>query len=148
MKAILTPNPKSEGRNYSGEKMLVDNYILIAHDVHTYANGTLPVRELIDLRVWTGSSPSASRYYASVWIHGKEIHMAGHCYAGGYGYCKASAASAGALIDAGVSLKSDDDKTTYHFGGAGMSEIAKAMYAIGEALGYTRDKLYLVRCRG
>ena len=147
MKAILTPNPKSEGRNYSGTKMLVDNFILIAHDVHAHSDGTLPVRELIDLRVWTGSSPSASRYYASVWIHGKNIHMAGHGWAGGYGYCKASAASAEALSKAGVKLMSDDDKTTY-LGGAGMSEIAKAMYAIGEALGYTRDKLYLVQCRG
>jgi hypothetical protein len=147
MKAILTPN-NNTGRNYSGEKMLVDEYILIAHDVHAYSNGTLPVRELIDLRVWTGSSPSASRYYASVWIGCNEIHMAGHGWAGGYGYCKASAASAEALSKAGVKLVSDDDKTTYHLGGAGMSEIAKAMYAIGEALGYTRDKLYLVQCRG
>ena len=130
----------SNARNYKGEKFLTRSLKLLAikHTTPAAYSGGEPVIEIAELCVWTGVSPTASRFYASLWVHADPYHISGHGTAGGYGYCKASAASCAAFYSAGLVLSRD-------FAGAGMSEVEKALYALGASLGYCRKLLYVVR---
>jgi len=56
---------------------------------------------MIDIRVYTGRSSSASVFYAIVWLHG-DIAAHGVGKASGYGYDKRSASIRSALRDLGV----------------------------------------------
>jgi len=58
-------------------------------------------RSMIDIRVYTGRSSSASVFYAIVWLHG-DIAAHGIGKARGYGYDKRSASICHALRDLGV----------------------------------------------
>lgn len=123
----------SNARNYKGQKFLTHSMKLLA-----IKHATPAVIEIAELCVWTGVSRSASKFYASLWVHADPYHISGYGTAGGHGYCKASAASCAAFYSAGLVLSKD-------FAGAGTPEVEKALYALGSSLGYCRKLLYVVR---
>lgn len=115
--------------------------------------------EPVTCRTYMGRSASASTVYASIWVSGwrspkgKDIDVAGHGSAGGYGYHKESAAIGDALSSAGIKLfgsayTRQDEKEDFtkeaRIDGVGDAAIESALMAIGRALGYT--KLYI--CKG
>lgn len=89
-------------------------------------------REVTALDPKTGRAVVIARFYwpssvcySCVWVHGK-THPRGAGSAGGGGYHKASAAFAGALSDAGITLSED-------VGGRGDRAIEDAVEAIARA---------------
>ncbi len=104
-------NPETVGRNRK--------------DAHFY-------RELAAL-LPDGSAPvilrtycTGRKAYACVWIHGQKASLAGGGGAGGYGYCRESAACGAALRAAGVTGFDPVD-------GRGMGEVRRAVLAIAKA---------------
>ena len=89
-------------------------------------------RTLIDLRI--GYSTSGSTCYACLWIYG-EYPSNASAEAGGYGYHKASQATAKAITKAGWMLNEP-------IGGRGNDAIREALLAIGKEL--TDDTLTLI----
>lgn len=155
LRAVLSSVAVSNAKRYDN-KELVRSYTLVACNAGDW-------RELVDIRCWMGRSRSASTVYAAAWIFGddaRKIHWcSGSGNAGGYGYDKCSAAIAGALRSAGVKLYGkpshlaasqngvfDADKEA-HIDGTGDSAVEAAIYAIGEAMGYTLDQMHLVVTR-
>lgn len=65
--------------------------------------------------------------YACVWIHGQKASLAGGGGAGGYGYCRESAACGEALRAAGVTGFAPVD-------GRGMGAVRRAIEAIAKAV--------------
>jgi hypothetical protein len=66
--------------------------------------------------------------YACVWISARDVYSIGKGKAGGYGYCKESAAIQEALEDAGIKLETRID-------GVGESAIRGAIHAIAHHIG-------------
>lgn len=121
MKAIFkTPN-SSNAVNLSGDKELICSFNLIG-----CKDGEM--RELATVRCWMRRSRSASTVYASIWTY--EPWVSGKGSAGGYGYCKKSAAVGDAIRSAGIELDQD-------INGRGESAIRDALRAIGEEMGYS-----------
>ena len=118
----------NNGRNYADNKETVDTYDLVA-----YWAGQLI--HPICVRWYTGRSNSASVVYCTIWVHSSANHetliesCSGSGSAGGYGYCKRSAAFADALESAGIRLN-------HSIGGTGMGRVRSAIEAIGRGLGY------------
>lgn len=161
MKAIIQTQNQN-GRNYGNEKELVGAYSVMGK-----INGEL--REVVVARAYMGRSRSASTVYASIWVHGADIHAAGHGSAGGYGYHKESAAFAEAITSAGIELYGSpyspsrwnyEEKREYtakelaamarkaakqraHIGGVGDSAMRSAFEAIARAAG-AKGKLVIV----
>lgn len=144
MKAILGKQV-SNALNYSGKKETIDTYTLSG-----FKKGEF--RELVTARWYMGRSSQASQIYCSVWVHGDNFWASGKGTAGGYGYCKRSAAFAEALGSADIKLfgspysgrdTKDAQKTPCCISGTGMTAVEDAMKAIGAALGY--KKVHLVR---
>ena len=78
---------------------------------------------IVDARIyWPGSVA-----YAAVWINGDAIHASGTGKAGGYGYCKESAALAEALERAGVELSEN-------IAGRGQGAMREAVEAVAKAV--------------
>lgn len=127
MKATLPTEYVSHGRNYGGEKEMLASYIVVG-----IGPSRSDVDELAVLRIYAGRSKSASRVYASVWVHNK---CAGSGWAGGYGYHKSSAAASEALTNAGIKL---DEPIS----GRGDNVIADALHAVGIALGYDTVRVF------
>lgn len=121
-RATLPAHPGEEGRNYSGKKELTDEWQLVCYEKGKGL--TCP----ITIRCWMGRSRNASTVYASIWISRDGFYAAGWGDAGGWGYCKASAAVGDAISRAGIVLERD-------IHGAGHSAIKEAMHAIADALG-------------
>jgi hypothetical protein len=124
----------ANARNYKGEKFLVHALQLLV--VNDLVPPVGPITQIAELCVWTGVSPSASKFYASLWVHDYQYYISGYGTAGGYGYCKASAASFHAFNSAGLTM-------SQRFDGAGMAMVYDAMYALGMSLGHCRKKLYV-----
>jgi len=122
---LATQNPNG-GKNYGGEKELINAYSIVAHDGDE-------LHEAVVLRVYMGRSRTASRVYASLWAfgpHGAEIYTAGHGQAGGGGYHKASAATHDAIKAAGFELSE-----SIH--GRGTEPMLDALQALAVAMGYS-----------
>lgn len=117
----LTEGRFENAKNLNGEKELTDRWHLLA-----IVDGE--IRTLADVRCWMARSRNANTVYASIWVHGPN-HRGGHGKAGGYGYCRTSAAVDAAFASAGI-------KVGYPFHGAGQSEIERALRALGAALGF------------
>lgn len=115
----------SNARNYSGEKETTDNFKAV-----TIHEGE--IRVPVEVRVYMGRSSSASKVYASIWVHDSthNIFTSGKGSAGGYGYHKTSAAVDEAIQSAGIELSQG-------ISGVGDSAIKEALVAIVRALGYT-----------
>lgn len=134
----------SNGKNFKGEKPLWHSLKLLVlptasqikkHNLY-FAEAGPRITELAELCVWGPASRSGSRVYATVWVYANGYHVSGHGTAGGYGYCKASAACGAALRSAGFTLSRD-------VAGAGMPTVEDALYGIGIAFGYRRKQLYV-----
>ena len=84
-----------------------------------------------------GRSNSASVVYCSIWVHShvpqdsglKNGYWSGRGTAGGGGYHKESAALAGAIESAGITLEGN-------IGGCGEGSMRHALTAIARSLGY------------
>ena len=86
------------------------------------------------LAVWTmGRSRNASRVYCTVWAHdrARKVYVSGSGWAGGYGYCKYSAAFSEACKAARISFDEG-------IAGAGMTQVKVAMKAIARGYGFGR----------
>lgn len=162
MRAKITSKNVSNGRNYFGEKELVNSMHLIA-----VLKGE--ILEIATARFWMGRSRNASTVYCSIWVNDRKTgtFAAGNGAAGGYGYHKESAALASALSSAGIELygspyvagsgktrrshwDNDTQQTVYvpvsykeraHIGGVGETAMKDAIEAIGRALGYRKFKV-------
>lgn len=132
--ATLPKVSADNGRNYSGEKETIARYSVVDCKIK---------KEVITLCLYMGRSASASKVYASIWVSPDYTTMPGVCHtagtgsAGGYGYCKQSAASAAAIRSAGIKLAQDVD-------GRGMREAEDALLAIAIAMGCNADDLLIV----
>jgi hypothetical protein len=71
----------------------------------------------------------ASTAYACFWVHNPQINTSGSGSAGGYGYCKESAAAGEALRNAGFTLSEN-------ISGVGRDAIRAAVLAVAVAAGY------------
>ena len=150
LRAILPASGVSNAKNLADKKEIVGQYKLIGLAMYT---GVPKFREIVDLRLYMGRSSSSSRVYASVWIQSNDFYTTGHGVAGGYGYCKRSAAADSALSSAGIQLfgtpygsKEPNFAEKASINGVGETAIREALLAIGEALGYDRAYLHLVTC--
>lgn len=122
---ILPETDDPDGaRNLSPQKETIRRDVLVAFD-----RNENELRQVIDVRWYMGRSSKASVVYCSFWIRGNGRWITGYGKAGGYGYCKQSAAFADALTSAGI-------ETWGHVHGAGDSAIIKAMHDIANVLGY------------
>ena len=132
--ATLPKVSADNGRNYGDSKETIARYSVVDCSLK---------KEVITLRLYTGRSASASKVYASIWISPCYATMPGVCYtagtgsAGGYGYCKQSAAADAAIRSAGITLAQD-------VGGRGMREVEHALLAIAVAMGCNADDLLIV----
>ena len=120
---------------------------------------------LVRFTAHMSASRDASMVYGFIWVSnydparhpakakagdymGVAYINAGAGKAGGYGYHKTSAAFADALDHAGVVIEGRDKESgkwaRVTIGGGGDSCIDAALYAIGEALGFKRDRLAIV----
>ena len=70
---------------------------------------------------------TSSRVYACFWVHAGDVFGNGSGFAGGYGYCKKSAAAAAAIRAAGIELSED-------VSGRGMGTVKEAIKAITAAV--------------
>lgn len=113
---------QEHGKNYAGDKELTDCFKVIA-----YSKGELV--EVVDCRVWMGRSRNASKVYATLWVHGKGIYTSGTGNAGGYGYCKTSAAIDEAIRSAGFKLDRSVSGTGQH---------RDALEAVARSLGFRK----------
>jgi hypothetical protein len=141
-----TIEPKSNGKNYSGDKEMVSAFSLIVQTPEGMA-------EAITVRCWMGRSAKASVVYASVWVHGDK-GAAGHGTAGGYGYHKQSEAIARAVESAGIRLYGNPyaretgnpfnfEESPLHFGGTGESAYPEIFQAIARAAGFDGPALWI-----
>ena len=160
MKAKL-PNTDyiSNAYNYSGEKELTNRWQLVAFSpterkkrraenrAECRPHWDRPddgFRTVVDARCWMGRSSQASVVYCSVWIHCADGRSySGKGTAGGWGYCKASAAFQDALTSAGIELYDSEGKRT-NIRGAGESAIRVALHAIAKAAGYGQSPRCIV----
>lgn len=133
MKVKFNKSHCSNAKNLSVDKETTHRL-----DVVVSTSGGL--HQPISVRFYMGRSRNASTVYCSVWIHGRNYdsgpYVSGYGSAGGYGYCKSSAAFEAALTDAGVELSQP-------IGGHGMSAVRGALEAITRKLGY-RGKMTIV----
>lgn len=126
MTATFGKQLTENGYNYTGSKEMESAMLVIGID----PDGKLV--EIASMRIFVGRSRSANRVYASLWVHGK---CAGHGWAGGHGYHKASAALQDAINNAGIGLSQPID-------GRGEQAMKDALRAIGEACGYEHVGVY------
>ncbi len=101
---VIEIKAQTNGRQF--DKPLHSTISAIIRDSSAYDGSGL--RDAITIKVY--HSPRGSSFYASVWIAitdkrtGAKVYASGRGSAGGYGYCKLSAACADALASAGVKL--------------------------------------------
>lgn len=123
--SIISITKQQNGKNHGGDKETVSTYNLVV----LQDDGTLS--EIVTIVVYMGRSRTASKVYASVWLncHERSIHTSGTGSAGGYGYCKESAAVGDAFASAGIELAED-------IRGRGVDAIYNTIKAIAEHFGY------------
>lgn len=119
MKATFENPNRNNGRNY-------DKELIYAATVVGCAAGEM--KELVTVRCWMGRSRSSSVVYASIWTF--QPWTSGSGKAGGYGYCKKSAAVGDAIQSAGIRLDQD-------INGRGESSIREALKAIADEMCYS-----------
>lgn len=73
--------------------------------------------------------------YACLWVNSEAVRTSGSGTAGGYGYCKASAAAGNAISNAGFTL----DRS---INGVGIDAIREAMKAIAAEIGHPEALLH------
>jgi len=154
MKAKMPKTRTENAINYGGEKRLLESW-----DVAVSYKGE--VRNPVNLRAYgpkSGFRSGMERVHASIWVQGQDAprpaSASGSGSAGGCGYDKVSAAAAGAIDAADITLWGDvyaslngnpeDYKKRAHIHGVGESAVEDALRAITRALGY-RGKVTIIR---
>jgi len=79
------------------------------------------VKEVVDLRIYHTNTTA----YACLWVNAHPLYVSGSGKAGGYGYCKKSAAAGMAIHSAGFTL-------SQNINGCGEEAIREAVTAITE----------------
>lgn len=120
--AKLPAAPTENGKMLDGEKEQTRAWAIVARHKGKWV-------QPITVRCWMGRSRNASTVYASVWASGPGRWYAGHGTAGGYGYCRHSAAVGAAFDSAGIKLARS-------ISGVGESAVEEALCATARALGY------------
>ncbi len=113
---VMSVEAKHNAKNLGGEKETTDTWTLVAQT-------SQGLRGIVTVRCYMGRSAQASVVYASIWVRAGEYYASGHGKAGGYGYCKASAAVDEAIRSAGITLSRS-------IAGVGTQAIEDAMLAI------------------
>lgn len=90
-----------------------------------------------ELRLYT----TPSRIYACFWVYAGNAYGNGSGFAGGYGYCKKSAAAAAAIKSAGIELSED-------VSGCGMGVVKEAIKAISSAFYPTATDVIALESEG
>lgn len=127
---ITNMNKDYNGTNYGSDKETIDQWIAIVKKGKEYL-------EPVTVRCYMGRSRNASQVYATIWIHGgHNMCSSGSGRAGGYGYCKSSAAVGDAIRNTGIKLSKS-------ISGVGRSAIEDAITAICKAMGH--NKIHIVR---
>lgn len=130
-RAIIPTESTSNARNLGEVKETIERKVLVALDAEEIGKEYgRPMVEVVDARWYMARSGKGdSPIYCSVWIRGRKgnRHYSGYGKAGGFGYCKLSAAFADALDSAGIKL-------SQYVHGAGMSAVEEAMHAIADEL--------------
>jgi len=129
----------------SNGKMTVPSKPVIEerHLICAAPDGTKANMDVMVIARWYMSARSdAQMIYCCIWVYGKDNtkvgYRSGSGNAGGYGYCKRSAAFAEAFHNAGFKTEFDC------ISGRGMSNVDVAIESIGELLGYDIDNMILV----
>lgn len=145
-KATLPAEDTSNARNYGGDKETIQTRTVTVFDAQERSrrlaqckaegwgpSGGEGFTNAIDARWYTGRSRNASVVYCTVWISTRDgkRSFSGTGSAGGYGYCKSSAAFEAAVRSAGIKLEGN-------VGGAGDSAVRHACTAIAKACGFGR----------
>lgn len=153
LRAELPAKPAQNARMLDNKEQ-IEKWQLVVHCPESPNYGGSPFKIPVTVRVWMGRSANASTVYAAIWISGDDFWTSGKGQAGGYGYCKTSSAIADAIRSAGVKLYGSaysvhhealDMTKEAHIGGTGMNAVESALLAIGEALGYNRDSMIVVK---
>ena len=130
MRFTLPKSIHSNAKNLSTDKEMVRALSVIVNT----KNGP---KEVATVRWYMGRSSRASVVHCSIWLKAKGMGMiGGHDTAGGWGYCKKSAAFAGALSSAGVDVSESAN-------GRGMSVVREQLLALTKALGYSGRPLVI-----
>lgn len=96
----------------------------VKFEQYTVISGIEDANTQITARIyWPGT-----RVYACIWIHSPEIYAQGSGWAGGGGYCKASASLAEAIENAGFTLSEN-------ISGVGEAAMREALLAIADCIG-------------
>lgn len=117
MKATIKQGEFEINSNHRKEHAFSKQYTL----VHFKDN---QIKLALEVRIYR----TKSRSYACVWLRGEDGWNSGSGFAGGYGYCKDSAAVHTAFTNAGIELSES-------ISGRGHTAIRTAIIAVGEALG-------------
>lgn len=133
--ATLSDDVRHNAKNMGGDKETIDTMrlVLFVGPENEHDDG---FRTAVEARFYMGRSGTASTVYCSVWIYEPEHRdvRGGHGRAGGYGYCKKSAALEEAFRSAGVTFAKG-------FGGAGDSASREAMKAVAMATGWNLSEI-------
>jgi hypothetical protein len=121
-------NGEHKGTNYANGRETVTHKNVLA-----VVDGE--IREIIVYRAYMGRSRSASRVYATIWVHdgANSIYCSGSGQAGGYGYHKESAAAAEAAQAVGFTF----DQYLH-----GTGQIDEMLTAMAKALGYEKTSIF------
>jgi len=121
MKATYNPAAKTSFKTaHRKEYKMYQEYSALVPDLN-YPNR---LKAVVTLRTYW----PAQTAYACLWVHGSDIDTSGSGSAGGYGYCKESAAAAEAIDNAGIQLSES-------VSGVGTQAIEQAVLAIAAAIG-------------
>ena len=119
-----SPTTPTNARNLSDKKETTD---------HAYAVTT--AAEPVCVRWFMSRRSDANIVHCSIWIRTKAGgYFSGYGVAGGYGYCKRSAAFDAAVRSAGVKLSEN-------VAGVGEAAVREAMRAIARACGYPKTNI-------
>jgi len=88
---ITIKNAQSELKSNHDNKELLKK----VHGLGVDIDGT--IKQFLELRLYMSRSAKASTVYADLWVHCDGVYSSSNGQAGGYGYCKQSAASNEAL---------------------------------------------------
>ena len=112
------------------------------HKAHTttallYIDANGKIQNAMEVRVYhlSPNQDGMSRVYAAFWLHLNGTHARGTGWAGGCGYCKASAAASEAIKNAGF-------ETDTRSSGAGMQEVEKALLEIAAFYGIDNGQVF------
>jgi hypothetical protein len=125
-KTKFTTSHRKEG------KCWFEEYAIITADaLYVPAQGPAEASKPITLRLYG----TGAKNFACLWVNTHGLHTSGSGSAGGYGYCRKSAAADEAISNAGFTLSKN-------IHGVGESAIKEALGAIAEAIGLSN--YYLV----